>query len=111
AMDLNRAMGGSTWLAHTAYEYGRMLLTSGDRTRATPLVAEAIAIAESVGMPTLLARARALGVGGTTTVTAPDELSGREVDVLRLVRSEEHTSELQSPDHLVCRLLLETKKR
>src|SRR5258708_20786207 len=27
-----------------------------------------------------------------------------------LGRSEEHTSELQSPDHLVCRLLLEKKK-
>src|SRR6185436_20619985 len=29
----------------------------------------------------------------------------------RRVRSEEHTSELQSPDHLVCRLLLEKKKK
>src|SRR5258708_26745046 len=29
---------------------------------------------------------------------------------LRRARSEEHTSELQSPDHLVCRLLLEKKK-
>src|SRR5258708_14876905 len=28
----------------------------------------------------------------------------------RATRSEEHTSELQSPDHLVCRLLLEKKK-
>src|SRR5258708_17918475 len=28
----------------------------------------------------------------------------------RRSRSEEHTSELQSPDHLVCRLLLEKKK-
>src|SRR5947208_5863097 len=28
-----------------------------------------------------------------------------------IVRSEEHTSELQSPDHLVCRLLLEKKKK
>src|SRR5207244_12721231 len=27
------------------------------------------------------------------------------------IRSEEHTSELQSPDHLVCRLLLEKKKQ
>src|SRR5258708_20273802 len=27
------------------------------------------------------------------------------------VRSEEHTSELQSPDHLVCRLLLEKKNK
>src|SRR5438552_5810307 len=30
---------------------------------------------------------------------------------LRQARSEEHASELQSPDHLVCRLLLEKKKR
>src|SRR5258708_9528815 len=29
----------------------------------------------------------------------------------RICRSEEHTSELQSPDHLVCRLLLEKKKK
>src|SRR5207244_12128387 len=28
-----------------------------------------------------------------------------------ITRSEEHTSELQSPDHLVCRLLLEKKKQ
>src|SRR5258708_18175169 len=34
-----------------------------------------------------------------------------EVDGEQLTsRSEEHTSELQSPDHLVCRLLLEKKK-
>src|SRR5258708_40267395 len=30
--------------------------------------------------------------------------------IVSLQRSEEHTSELQSPDHLVCRLLLEKKK-
>src|SRR5258708_26942486 len=42
------------------------------------------------------------------------ELSDREavrrLAELDLRRSEEHTSELQSPDHLVCRLLLEKKK-
>src|SRR5258708_18373425 len=32
-------------------------------------------------------------------------------DAWLLDRSEEHTSELQSPDHLVCRLLLEKKKK
>src|SRR5438552_9808160 len=32
------------------------------------------------------------------------------VPVYDFGRSEEHTSELQSPDHLVCRLLLEKKK-
>src|SRR5258708_13777258 len=35
---------------------------------------------------------------------------GRLPDPNNLKRSEEHTSELQSPDHLVCRLLLEKKK-
>src|SRR5438552_11703955 len=39
--------------------------------------------------------------------------TGFALDLLALElggRSEEHTSELQSPDHLVCRLLLEKKK-
>src|SRR5258708_11703719 len=36
---------------------------------------------------------------------------GIDVFDLAALRSEEHTSELQSPDHLVCRLLLEKKKR
>src|SRR5256885_13057623 len=35
---------------------------------------------------------------------------GRDA-TLRLSRSEEHTSELQSPCNLVCRLLLEKKKK
>src|SRR5438552_5985398 len=35
---------------------------------------------------------------------------GRPGNSTRRARSEEHTSELQSPDHLVCRLLLEKKK-
>src|SRR5258708_15334153 len=33
----------------------------------------------------------------------------RRLSPHRPMRSEEHTSELQSPDHLVCRLLLEKK--
>src|SRR5256885_5641207 len=36
---------------------------------------------------------------------------GRPPGELREGRSEEHTSELQSPCNLVCRLLLEKKKR
>src|SRR5258708_1687610 len=35
----------------------------------------------------------------------------RELRARGIERSEEHTSELQSPDHLVCRLLLEKKKK
>src|SRR5258708_39180738 len=34
---------------------------------------------------------------------------GRAAEPVDQQRSEEHTSELQSPDHLVCRLLLEKK--
>src|SRR5438552_11432689 len=37
----------------------------------------------------------------------PQRSTGR---LARSRRSEEHTPELQSPDHLACRLLLETKK-
>src|SRR5690348_18223191 len=40
--------------------------------------------------------------------THPANCLGR---VGRHARSEEHTSELQSPVHLVCRLLLEKKKK
>src|SRR2546426_9243339 len=46
-----------------------------------------------------------IGDGGTVTVIA----SGN-VTVNGNYRSEEHTSELQSPCNLVCRLLLEKKK-
>src|SRR5258708_29657879 len=43
----------------------------------------------------------------------PLQLSFRGMCIIDLCknRSEEHTSELQSPDHLVCRLLLEKKKK
>src|SRR5690348_18029325 len=64
-----------------------------------------------------------LDVGsGKTTSSFPSVRSSRAVQRIRrakylrersskrLPRSEEHTSELQSPVHLVCRLLLEKKK-
>src|SRR3712207_8478603 len=41
---------------------------------------------------------------------ARDLLSDRIEQRLEIVRSEEHTSELQSRQYLVCRLLLEKKK-
>src|SRR5947208_4671765 len=45
------------------------------------------------------------------TTVAPSRASSSAVSRPRPLpaRSEEHTSELQSPDHLVCRLLLEKK--
>src|SRR5258705_2648198 len=41
----------------------------------------------------------------------PIRFVSRFADELHSLRSEEHTSELQSLRHLVCRLLLEKKKR
>src|SRR5437879_7018590 len=44
-------------------------------------------------------------------MSVPKTMSPVEtVDLINLSRSEEHTSELQSPMYLVCRLLLEKKK-
>src|SRR5258708_19100440 len=44
-------------------------------------------------------------ISGFGTIDGGPEIQGAEAGN----RSEEHTSELQSPDHLVCRLLLEKK--
>src|SRR5258708_21217980 len=49
-----------------------------------------------------------------TQVAAVEQVEGGYrigLPMFSMGRSEEHTSELQSPDHLVCRLLLEKKKK
>src|SRR5581483_3870448 len=46
--------------------------------------------------------------GPTSTTTSPDSTPASRT-IRRIVRSEEHTSELQSRQYLVCRLLLEKK--
>src|SRR5690348_17784716 len=48
-------------------------------------------------------------VPGGTAATGTIDSSGKYTPP-ESMRSEEHTSELQSPVHLVCRLLLEKKK-
>src|SRR5258708_5119204 len=64
-------------------------------------------IATSLGLGTLL-----LGAGGVFAELqdALNKFWGVDPPEGSGVRSEEHTSELQSPDHIVCRLLLEKKK-
>src|SRR5258708_17894722 len=55
------------------------------------------------------------GVAGGLKLVSRTRCSVRRASQMRdrskLRRSEEHTSELQSPDHLVCRLLLEKKNK
>src|SRR5207253_3882697 len=56
-------------------------------------------------------RLRTLEVCLSNVVTCGNRTAGRmPAHDKRFVRSEEHTSELQSRGHLVCRLLLEKKK-
>src|SRR3712207_8210223 len=50
-------------------------------------------------------------MGLATVGTAGDDPHPRIAALLQVCRSEEHTSELQSRQYLVCRLLLEKKKK
>src|SRR5438552_9493359 len=64
------------------------------------------------GWEEVAAAARDMADRIDTTRLAPRERAAvrRLLEQVSTERSEEHTSELQSPDHLVCRLLLEKKK-
>src|SRR5437870_12671869 len=58
-------------------------------------------------LPILMVAALSLVASAGTISGKVSGVSGESADTLR---SEEHTSELQSRGHLVCRLLLEKKK-
>src|SRR5258708_9449570 len=64
---------------------------------------DALPISRPCGTKPMPRRARSYGF--RPVMSLPSNERAR-----RGIRSEEHTSELQSPDHLVCRLLLEKKK-
>src|SRR5436190_9234766 len=73
--------------------------------RARPRRARAAASTRAHG------RAHGRGVRRRVRARADAIVRARRGDRMRFVRSEEHTSELQSHSDLVCRLLLEKKKR
>src|SRR5437763_11600186 len=54
---------------------------------------------------------RSLGIGVARYGDLSSNNCVRQLTFVGLERSEEHTSELQSPMYLVCRLLLEKKKK
>src|SRR2546422_6164433 len=68
---------------------------------------DALPICSVAGAFKNLSRAGVLKKRSRTSTVVP----GSPGTVSRCVRSEEHTSELQSRLHLVCRLLLEKKKK
>src|SRR2546422_4023386 len=63
--------------------------------------------APAAALPALFGALAAVGAAGNVTVPHKE---AAERCLARKTRSEEHTSELQSRLHLVCRLLLEKKK-
>src|SRR5260221_10538050 len=69
---------------------------------------------EMSSMHSISAHITHLEAHGWTTTDAglfPDALLEARLGIGRRLRSEEHTSELQSHSDLVCRLLLEKKKK
>jgi DNA-binding CsgD family transcriptional regulator/tetratricopeptide (TPR) repeat protein len=103
ALVLNREMGATTWVAHTLYAYGRTLRIRGssdDTARASALLSEAATLAERIGMPVLFARACALGARTERARTPPDDLSWREVEILRLVAAGRSNQEIGTELHI-----------
>jgi DNA-binding CsgD family transcriptional regulator/type II secretory pathway predicted ATPase ExeA len=86
ALALNRSMSAATWLAHTEYEYARLLIAQGSRSSATiaALLSDADKLAGGIGMPALSARIQRVH-SPAPRASHPDGLSPREAQILRLV--------------------------
>src|SRR3712207_7809238 len=92
----------------TLFPYTTLFRSLGVSVPSVGLLISAYAIGVVVGAPTLTA----LGVRFTPRQTLVGLMVVFVVgNALSALRSEEHTSELQSRQYLVCRLLLETEKR
>jgi DNA-binding CsgD family transcriptional regulator len=85
ALALDTRLGARTWLAHTAYEYARMLLARGsrdDRVQAQVQLGLAMRLARSIGLAALARRASELGAVVEPRQELPDGLSARELEIL-----------------------------
>src|SRR2546430_12399045 len=93
----------------------RVLTVTGVQTCALPISAPSArrtAISRRRAVARASRRFAALAQAiSSTRATAPDSIRRRPLTSPIAARSEEHTSELQSQSNLVCRLLLEKKKK
>src|SRR5437879_6862455 len=99
ALQLYHELLGGKLDLYTFSEKGAKPAEVGDSIMYARLEAEGVVIVGSDGRPGIPAK-----VGDNVAFA----LHGTDKDRMR---SEEHTSELQSPMYLVCRLLLEKKKK
>src|SRR4051795_12502210 len=83
-----------------------MVLLDAEYAAAQALAAGAVPGSTGVAVPL-----EGMGYGDVAKLDVTTFLEGWSPEKGRRLRSEEHTSELQSHSHLVCRLLLEKKKK
>src|SRR5258708_15614485 len=80
------------------------------KPRALPIIMNDLAIPKLAGLLISFSSLRAALSSSSFKQPAAFSRWNSRCRNFQNARSEEHTSELQSPDHLVCRLLLEKKK-
>src|SRR2546422_6029815 len=105
-MSAMAAAPSSVWGASDAQN--RLRLATGRNRGLGPRRMEAVDVSKAArdsNLETAVAASRTYRKCGIS-----DCIPGRRLSASAHVRSEEHTSELQSRLHLVCRLLLEKKK-
>src|SRR5256885_4416818 len=94
-------------------EYAKSLSISEATTMHIQIPANQLVLMARMPMPPSINHAKRAGVRERKDYSAADYLALTDTRAFGMVyrwRSEEHTSELQSPCNLVCRLLLEKKK-
>src|SRR5438876_2468906 len=96
-------------MSHTIFSFFFLMIRRPPRSTLFPYTTlfRSVRSAVSAAVPTSSISSSLIGVKGNDTRVC----SGSKLACHFLSRSEEHTSELQSPVHLVCRLLLEKKKK
>ncbi|MGH8760030.1 MAG: helix-turn-helix domain-containing protein, partial [Burkholderiales bacterium] len=86
AIAADERQGGRPWCAEAQLEYAALLRARGaNHARAQPLLDAALATSRELGMAAIERRCLALGVRDGAAQFAPDGLSRRELEVLRLV--------------------------
>src|SRR5947208_3312603 len=113
----------ATWIGSTADGASRGAVGAGAGAAVSPPASTGVGSSSFIGASPVASVAVSDNTGtfghssprtcviATVVASLASFITHRPRPAINRPRSEEHTSELQSPDHLVCRLLLEKKKQ